>query len=390
MNHCLPVVEFANLISASLLRLRMRSPFFGTLAMFARFVPTETISTAATDGRDIFFNPEFLRSLPSRQQDGLILHEVLHAALLHPLRLGIRDPQLWNVAADIVVNGLIWGQSGCELPPGGLRDEKLEHFSVEEVYSLLQSKGANGLWLEDLDLLTANTAGDEDRSASDEGHSLSNRRDDEIKAHWRQAIEQATVITKSTAKSQLPGGLDRELDAVLVPQLDWRSYLWRYLVQTPTDFQSFDRRFAYRGLYLETLQGESVRVYIAVDTSASIGEVQFQSFIDEAIGILGAYPHIECELFYVDSAVHGPYPLMANSTLPTPQGGGGTSFVPFFERVAELWDGQTSSVCIYLTDGYGEFPLPTPTVPTLWVVTPGGLDSDLFPFGEVVRLGNSG
>ena len=41
-------------------------------------------------------------------------------------------------------------------------------------------------------------------------------------------------------------------------QLDWRSYLWRYLVQTPTDFQGFDRRFVGRGLYLEALIGESV------------------------------------------------------------------------------------------------------------------------------------
>jgi predicted metal-dependent peptidase len=386
MNYCPPVVDFANLISASLLRLRMNSPFFGTLAMFARFVPSETIPTAATDGRDIFFNPEFLRSLPSRQQDGVILHEVLHAALLHPFRLGVREAKLWNIAADIVVNGTIAQQSSCELPPGGLRDEKLEHFSVEEVYELLQGTGADRFWLQHLDLLAADTGGDAARAESGEGHSLTNCRHDSVKAHWRHAIEQATVITRSSAKGQLPRGIDRELGAVIHPQLDWRSHLWRYLVQTPSDFQSFDRRFAYRGLYLETLQGESVRVYVAVDTSASVGEAQFQLLTDEVNGILRAYPHLECELFYIDSAIHGPYALTANSTLPTPQGGGGTSFVPFFDRVAEIWDRQTPSVCIYLTDGYGEFPDSTPVLPTLWAVTPGGLDSDLFPFGEVVRL----
>jgi hypothetical protein len=59
-----------NLISASILRLRMKSPFFATLAMFARFLPTmaygrsETIEcpTAATDGKDIFYNEDFIRS----------------------------------------------------------------------------------------------------------------------------------------------------------------------------------------------------------------------------------------------------------------------------------------------------------------------------------------
>ena len=51
------------IISASLLRLRMRSPFFATLALFAKFIPTPNIPTAATDGKDIFYNPDFLQSL---------------------------------------------------------------------------------------------------------------------------------------------------------------------------------------------------------------------------------------------------------------------------------------------------------------------------------------
>ena len=387
MNPCPSVVSFANLISASVLRLRLKSPFFGTLAMFAKFVASETIPTAATDGRDIFFNPDFLASLPTNQQDGLMLHEVLHAALLHPLRLGVRDARLWNIAADIVVNGMIMGLSGCELPPGALRDRELEHFSVEEVYALLQGKAANRHHLENLDLLAVE-ARNQGRAEIGEGHSLNTHHNHGLKEHWRQTIEQAKVITRTSGNGELPGKLDREFSIVSNPQLDWRAYLWRYLVQTPTDFQGFDRRFAYRSLYLEALHGESVHVYIAVDTSISVGEVQFQLLINEVRGFLGAYPHIVCELFYVDCDAHGPYPLTANSTLPIAQGGGGTSFIPFFDRIAELWDGQTSSVCIYLTDGYGDFPAYPPTIPTLWVVSPGGLATEAFPFGEVVRLVN--
>jgi predicted metal-dependent peptidase len=41
---------------------------------------------------------------------------------------------------------------------------------------------------------------------------------------------------------------------------------------------------------------------------------------------------------------------------------------------------------VYLTDGYGSFPTEEPRVPVLWVVTPGGLADEQFPFGEVVRL----
>jgi predicted metal-dependent peptidase len=385
MNHCPLATDPVKVISASLLRLRMKSPFFGTLAMFVRFLPSSTIPTAATDGRDIFFNLDFLQSLPIDQQDGLLLHELLHAALLHPSRVGTREPRLWNIAADIVVNGTILRERGFELPPGALRDAKLEHLSVEEVYELLQQQGVNHFELGELDLLADNGVADEAQTGLN-AHPWGHNRADELKSHWRQSLQQAAVIAAASQAGKMPGGIDRELAAAMGAQLDWRSYLWRYLVQTPTDFQGFDRRFVGRGLYLEALAGESVRVYVAVDTSRSVGVTEFQLLMDEVKGILSAYPHIECHLYYADTELDGPYILGGNSTLVMPQGGGGTSFVPFFDRVQESWDGHTSALCIYLTDGYGEFPDPAPLLPTLWVVTPGGLDLGEFPFGEAVRL----
>jgi predicted metal-dependent peptidase len=45
-----------------------------------------------------------------------------------------------------------------------------------------------------------------------------------------------------------------------------------------------------------------------------------------------------------------------------------------------------ASVALYLTDGYGEFPDESPALSGLWVVAPGGLDSEEFPFGAVVCL----
>ncbi len=378
MNDRLLDIDFSKLISASLLRLRLRAPFFGTLAMFARFIASPTIPTAATDGRDIFFNPQFLSSLPSQQQDGALLHELLHAALLHPLRLRERQPELWNIAADIVVNGTIL-QQGFELPPGGLRDEQLEHLSVEEVYELLQLPGANRFELTERDLLAAHADSDPSTHATVSS-------DREIRTHWQQALQQASAIASGSATAKLTGSIARELDSIFNPQLDWKAYLWRYLAQTPTDFQGFDRRFVGRGLYLEGLHSESVRVQIAIDTSGSVRLQQLQLFVSEVRAILAAYPQLECILDYVDTAIHASHILTADSILPTPEGGGGTSFVPFFDRVNESWDGHTQTVCIYLTDGYGEFPACAPSVPTLWVVPPGGLDLALFPFGEAVRL----
>ena len=398
----------SRVISASLLRLRMKSPFFATLALFARFIPSQQLPTAATDGKDIFYNRDYLHSLPTTKQDGLLLHEVLHAALLHVPRQGVREAELWNIAADIVVNGIISKQGVFELPPGGLRESQLEHLSVEEIYELLLKNTNNSfksLKLVNPDLLNQalGDASSADSNNPTEGngkkvdnndlnpnsynnHSLSEKRKAVLEKHWQNALQQATVITRTFNQGLLPAGMERELGELSAAQINWRSYLWRYLVQTPTDFSGFDRRFIGRGLYLETLQGENIQVYVAVDTSGSVDNEQLLMFLSEVGGILNSYPHLKCELYYVDAEAYGPFELKSDMRLPKPEGGGGTSFVPFFEKIAESWDGYTQSVCIYLTDGYGTFPDSAPQLPVLWVVTPGGLELEGFPFGEAVRL----
>jgi predicted metal-dependent peptidase len=373
-------------ISASLLRLRTKSPFFATLALFARIIASESLPTAATNGKDIFVNPEYLLSLPNIQQDGLMLHEVLHAALLHVTRRGVRHPNLWNIAADIVVNGIICQEKDFQLPPGGIRDEKLETFSVEEIYELLLQNPNLSFRLINIDLL------EEGLGESDSSDSISATKKADLESHWRNALQQAAIVANTTNRGSIPAGMARELGALNSASIDWRSYLWRYLVQTPNDFTGFDRRFIGRGLYLETLQGESVQVYVAIDTSGSIDNEQLRLFYSELQGILNSYPHLQCELYYADADIYGPYELNPDSTLPPPQGGGGTSFVPFFEAIETSqanfsnWSDRTQGVCVYLTDGYGQFPTHTPKLPVLWVVTPGGLDLEKFPFGEAVRL----
>lgn len=224
-------IDFDRAITASLLRLRMRSPFFATLALFARFSPSTSVTTAATNGKNIFLNLEFLNSLPPAQLDGVLLHEVLHAALLHVVRRGTRQSQLWNIAADIVVNGAIAEQNCFQLPEGSIRDPDLETFSVEEIYELLlKNPPKNCTCILDLLELSPEEIGDLTGEA---------RRD--LKAHWKAAVQQALAIARANnQQGSIPASLQRELGTITNPQLDWRAYLWRYLVRTPNDFTGFD------------------------------------------------------------------------------------------------------------------------------------------------------
>ena len=413
--------ELEALISATRLRLRMHAPFFAALAMFAEVRFTEALPMAATDGKTLWFHPQVYGDLAAEERDALFLHELLHAALLHPLRRGMREPEPFNIAADIVVNGMV-AEASLRLPAGAIREPKLEHLSVEEIYELLQKQSPRqrpSLPLADLlrpgaittlETASAATPSADNHSGEQSGQKSSHKRksasqvtseanggpgvmstsdlDDrqELEAHWKQAIQQARVLAQSQGKGDLPVGLQRNLDAIADPQLDWRSQLWRYLVHTPNDYSGFDRRFIHQGLYLDHLEGESVEVYCCIDTSGSVGEEELNLFMAELQGILSAYPLLRCWLFYADASCYGPYELQGGSDIPKPKGGGGTDFRPFFKKVAKDWSREKQAVCVYLTDGYGEFPKHEPELPTLWVVVPGGLEDGEVPWGEVVRL----
>ena len=401
-------------VSASLLRMSTRSPYFYTLAMFARFELSEQIPTAATDGRTVYINKGFWEPLTPPQQDGLLLHEVLHAALQHLPRREGRDPELWNIAADAVINGMIL-KEGYALPEGGVIRPDLEALSVAEAYERVlrereqpdqpQSGSGQG---------SGEGAGDNKKGAPQLGNapgkdllpqapsdaevnqtakatqpsepSKPSNSSAAAEGHWQNAHEQAKLAQQSKQPGRMPGNLVREMRDWAGSRLDWRTYLWRYLTQTPTDFTDYDRRFVGDGVYLDTISGESVQVLVCVDTSSSINNDYLRCFVGELQGILRAYPHMRCELFYADTQLYGPYPMRANTPIPTPQGGGGTDFKPFFEATRTHVFGWGRSVAIYLTDGWGDFPDRTPKLPTLWVVTPGGLDLDKFPFGEAIRL----
>jgi predicted metal-dependent peptidase len=407
--------ELEALISATRLRLRMHAPFFAALAMFAEVRFSDAVEIAATDGRTLWLHPNRYADLPAAQRDAVFLHELLHAALLHPLRRGMREPETFNIAADIVVNGMVATEEHLQLPDGAIRDSKLELLSVEEIYELLQKQPLSKrprLPLADLlkpgsisptdDGKDAPTAGKQPSSkachrgdlgedaASGKREIQSQHDHQDLEAHWKQAIQQACLLAQSQGKGELPAGLQRHLDEIVDPELDWRSQLWRYLVRTPHDYSGFDRRFLHQGLYIDHLESESVEVYCCIDTSGSVSEEQLSLFLAELTGILLAYPLLCCWLFYADARCYGPYQLQIDGNIPVPQGGGGTDFRPFFKRVDKYWNREKQAVCVYLTDGYGDFPSREPELSTLWVVVPGGLEDGEFPWGEVLRLQGCG
>ena len=250
--------ELFEYISATKIRLRKLSPFFAALSLYAEIEFSNEVQLAATNGKKIIFNPIHYIQLPPSERDGLFLHELLHMALLHHLRRGVRDHYIFNIAADIVVNGMIVNEGNFKIPKYGIRDEDLEHLSVEEVYELIiKNKKKYNLNLVDL---INDQKGSEDKDSKGKGDDLKNEISDlnteaEIRNYWKQAINDAKLITKGSSEKSLPESFERNFGEVLEPEIDWKTKLWNFLVRTPTDFGEFDRRLIYSGLYLENLEG---------------------------------------------------------------------------------------------------------------------------------------
>ena len=85
--------------------LLLRASFFGNLATRLKLVNAdEWCPTAATDGRNFYYNSRFVNDLKPKEVEFLFGHEVLHCVYDHMGRRGDRDAQLWNIADDYCVN----------------------------------------------------------------------------------------------------------------------------------------------------------------------------------------------------------------------------------------------------------------------------------------------
>ena len=122
--------------------LLLKHPFFGNLATRLKLVnANDWCPTAGTDGRHFFYNTKFIDSLTPKEAEFLFGHEVLHNVFEHMLmRIGDRQPMLWNIAADYAVNQILVEQRIGDMPQGkkgeskGFQDDKYKDWPAERIY----------------------------------------------------------------------------------------------------------------------------------------------------------------------------------------------------------------------------------------------------------------
>jgi predicted metal-dependent peptidase len=347
--------------------LLMRYPFFGYLVTHLEDkTGTEWMQTAGTDGTNLFWSDEFLERIAPQDVVFVMAHEAMHCALQHLWRRGEREPRKWNLACDAAVNDMLL-EAGLTTALPMIRGANGR--AAEEVYEsiedLIRANGGRGT-LDDHGRWIEGKAGDPQwRAASDA---------------WRAALQQAKSY------GNVPGGMNRHIDGVLNPRRDWRDLLREGLF-SPEDYswKPTDRRFSQ--VLLPTLAGEVHRVVIAVDTSGSIQGDKLKSFWAELVAIL-RNNRCEARVLACDADVQNEWDeaQFDPSLIDQVKGGGGTNFVPVFDRVERyIQQGWRPEAVVYLTDLDGHFPQRAPEVRTLWVV---GKDDarKRAPFGEVIPV----
>ena len=386
-------------LATSRYRLSRDHPFFACLLLMSEVLLVDDIDTACTDGMRIKFNPAFVKSLPARELDGVMVHEVLHCALMHVPRCGARDPCLWNIAADIQVNGKIASISGLALPAGCVFRPDLATLRVEDIYEVLEreQRGCSAsacAVMKDIEAACGRPVAPRGCGATKDDGAKSTAcatpmHAQELEKHWTNALQMARQHAESRGCGYDPMS-GRPYAEAERARADWRTELWRHVVTSPDDFTGFDRRLLSRGIYAETLECESVDVEVCIDTSGSIYGSILDLFVGELAAIMDSHPFVRCRLRWCDTQCSPAVELRRGMPLPPATGGGGTDFQPFFRELERGSPGRASSrtLAVYFTDGYGAFPKEPPRDHhVLWVVPPGALPATAFPFGEVLKLG---
>jgi len=342
--------------------LLLRHPFFGNLATRMKLIDaTNWCPTLATDGRNFYYNNDFVNKLTPKQAEFGFAHEVLHNIFDHIGRRENRDPQLSNIAADFAVNQILKDERIGEVPDWIkiFQDNKYRGMSYEEIYSDLESRackiniGSLG------ELLDEHLDGEGDGEGGDEdGKGRPKLTPDEKKAIRDEIKEAMIAAAQAAGAGKVPAGIARLIKDFTEPKMDWRQLLRmniQSIIKSNYSFSRPNRKSQHCGAILPgLLNEETIDVSVAIDMSGSISDSQAKDFISEVKGIMEEYKDFNLDLWCFDTEVYN-YAKFTGDTADDImsyqiKGGGGTLFEANWEFMKE--EGIEPKRFIMFTDGY--------------------------------------
>jgi len=354
MAHADPIIDKIIVARVGLL---LRHPFFGNLATRMGIKEADDwLPTAATDGRNIYFNREFFTPLTVKQVEFVIAHEILHAVFDHMSRREGRDPKVFNIACDYAVNGQIVRDriGDYNLPDIKIfHDPKYYGWSAEQVYDEIYEKydeeqlAALGQMLDE--------HLDSEGGGKDGQPKYTKEQLKEIRDEMREAVMQAA---QAAGAGNVPASIQRMIKELTEPKMNWREILRQQIQSTIKNDYSFmrpNRKGWHMNAILPGTQFEdTIDICISIDMSGSIGDEQAKDFMSEIKGIMEEYKDFRIKIWCFDTSIYNEADFdgytMDSFMEYEPMGGGGTDFEANWEYMKEN-DIQPKKFIMF-TDGY--------------------------------------
>ena len=391
----------------AMVQITLDHPFFADVMMKYPITPRTDIPTLAVNKRgQMFYNPDFIESLPVPQIVWGICHEILHVVDLHSLRVGDRDKKLFNYAADAWINDTLRACNIGQAIPHTVNIPGSKDRTVEEIYDSLpkdprgngkgQGQGSGGSGQGESD-----SSDDQDNDDQDDGQPDDNKGigDDILddgepmsEAEAKQISTEAMVNIAQAAQSakmrgDMPAPLQKYIAERLAVKTPWHEHLEKYMMGRAKQDYKWNRpsrRYVSQGMYLPALRPEPTlgEVVIQVDISGSVSAREIEHYNGHLQRIIEQCHPEKVHVIYTDTEVQH-YDEFTPEDYPVEIGyrsGGGTDMRAGFDFINDM--GITPEVVITLTDGYTPFPGET-AYPAVWCISNESITA---PHGESIHF----
>jgi predicted metal-dependent peptidase len=324
------------------------------------------ISLAAvnTEIQRIYINPKF--PWTANQLQFVMAHELLHVGLRHEARMQGRDPFLWNIACDYVINAWLVEMGIGEMPtPSLMLDLTLgfEHESAEALYDRI---------VKDLRLMrrlqkerTLRGIGKSDM-LGDRPPSWWTGMGCDLDTFYRRALAEGLELhLAQIQRGLLPGDLVEEIKSILQPPIPWDVQLGQWLdnyfppITARRSFARASRRQSStpdipRAVYIKPPELMAARTFgVVLDTSGSMDK----NTLARGLGAIASYALsrevAQLRLIQCDAGIHDMGYIEPESLLETVevQGRGGTVLQPAIERLESAHNFPKDAPILVITDG---------------------------------------